>query len=197
MVQWMRVYRDAYREATGAEHVPGSLNVKLDHEYRFPRDHIHLGAEQAEVDASLVACFIEGQPALLFRADRTEAGLGAIPRHIVEVLADVHLRDKLDLQDGGKVEIVLPRTAARSPWPLPIHRLALVGTDRPRTSTRDEWLAVSPLDGRRKGRIERGGHSMAGVPRRRRYARWPGGQPGRNRPCACSPVSGAAEGFGG
>ena len=110
LAQWMRRYGDAYRVATGVELVPGSLNVELDREYRFPSDGcIHLSPSEAGVGVLLVPCSIEGQPAYLFRTHRTEAGVGDHPRTVIEVIAETNFREDLGFQDGDRVEIVVPR----------------------------------------------------------------------------------------
>lgn len=108
--RWMRKYADIYRDATGMDLVPGSLNVELDREFRLPdTPRIHLDAEQVGVDVSLVPCHVEGIPAFILRTDRNDAGIGDHPRQIIEVVADVVLRDELRLEDGDRVEVVVPR----------------------------------------------------------------------------------------
>ena len=46
-------------------------------------------------------------PAFIARTDRNEAGTGSHPRDTIEVVADVRLRDRLGLADGGVVEVVV------------------------------------------------------------------------------------------
>lgn len=112
LAQWMRKYRQAYRDATGVELVPGSLNVVLDRPYRLPEDGtVRLDPDQAGVGVTLVPCYIEGRRAFLFRTDRNEAGVGRHPRHIIEIVAELHLRDELGLEDGDRVEVVVPATS--------------------------------------------------------------------------------------
>lgn len=111
LAQWMRTYREAYRDATGVELVPGSLNIVLDRRYRLPQHGaVRLGPDQVGVGLTLVPCFIEGRHAFLFRTDRNEAGVGRHARHVLEIVAEFDLRDELGLEDGDRVEVVVPGT---------------------------------------------------------------------------------------
>jgi riboflavin kinase len=53
----------------------------------------------------MVPCVISGRKAFLLRTDANEEGRGHHPRTIVEIAADVRLRDFFGLQDGDVVEI--------------------------------------------------------------------------------------------
>ena len=46
--------------------------------------------------------------AFLLRTDQNEKGMGHHPRNIIEIAADVRLRDYYQLEDGDWVEIELP-----------------------------------------------------------------------------------------
>jgi riboflavin kinase len=48
---------------------------------------------------------IFNRPAFLLRTDQNETGTGRHPRNIIEIAADVQLRDAYQLKDGDWVEI--------------------------------------------------------------------------------------------
>lgn len=106
---WMREYREVYREATGTDLVPGSLNVELPTEWQLPMSpRVRLERSQVGVGMTLVPCRIEGYPAFVARTDSNEAGVGRHPRTIIEIVAGVGLRRELGLRDGDSVEVVVP-----------------------------------------------------------------------------------------
>jgi 2,3-bisphosphoglycerate-dependent phosphoglycerate mutase len=100
---------DAYARRTGMRLFPGSLNLRLDADYRVPRTAARLAAADygGAVSAFLVPCRIGGRSAFLVRTDRNEAGTGAHPWALVEVVSDVPLRDTLALADGAAVDVEL------------------------------------------------------------------------------------------
>ena len=56
---------------------------------------------------SLVPCRIFGLRAFILRTDLNESGQGPHPKNLVEVAAEVRLRDAYGLQDGDMVEVAL------------------------------------------------------------------------------------------
>jgi len=66
------------------------------------------------VSVSIVPCSILGKSAFILRTDANEQARGHHPRTIVEIAADVRLRDTLHLKDGDIVEIVVPLSAVES-----------------------------------------------------------------------------------
>lgn len=63
----------------------------------------HLGVEAMSLYSYLAR--IEGYPAFVARTDKNEAGTERHPRSIIEVVADVNLREELGLEDGDTVEV--------------------------------------------------------------------------------------------
>jgi riboflavin kinase, archaea type len=109
-------YADLYQRVTGVRLFPGSLNVTLSHEYRLPVHRLRLepGHYGGRVGMNLVPCTIGDLPGFILRTDQNEAGTGHHGREIVEVAAQVGLRDALGLVDGDEVEIVIEDAP---PWP--------------------------------------------------------------------------------
>ncbi len=108
LARWMVEYGDAYEQCTGVRLYPGSLNVRLSHEYRMPTDPpLRLPPEAlgGRVGINIVPCRIMGIPAFVLRTDQNEAGTGDHGRHLIEIAAGVRLRDALGLSDGDTVVI--------------------------------------------------------------------------------------------
>lgn len=60
------------------------------------------------VSLNIIPCKIFDQSAFVLRTDATGAGRGDHPRNIVEVAAEVKLRDRFGLKDDDQVELWLP-----------------------------------------------------------------------------------------
>jgi riboflavin kinase len=106
---WIGTLRDHYERKTGMVLYPGTLNVSLDAEYSLPAKVLRLEGEEygGSVSVNLVPCSIQGTRAFLLRTDENEQGSGDHPKTIVEIAADVRLRDLYRLQDGDTVEVVI------------------------------------------------------------------------------------------
>lgn len=106
---WIEKLREHYFHKTGVILFPGTLNVQLDKPYTLPKHVIRLEAAEygGRVSVSLVPCSILRKSAFIVPTDASEQGRGHHPRTIVEIAADVRLRDVLHLEDGDVVEIVV------------------------------------------------------------------------------------------
>ncbi|PWT76164.1 MAG: DUF120 domain-containing protein [Proteobacteria bacterium] len=104
---WIDKLRDHYLRKTGMYLFPGTLNVSLAEPYSVPNDAMRLEGEEygGSVSVNLVPCSIFGRRAFILRTDANEEGRGHHPRTIIEIAADVKLRDRYHLHDGDEVEI--------------------------------------------------------------------------------------------
>jgi riboflavin kinase, archaea type len=104
---WIEKLQDDYLRKTGMKFYPGTLNIRLDEPYSLPKQVIRLEASEygGTVSVNIVPCTISGKDAFLLRTDANEQGRGHHPKTIVEIAADVRLRDFFSLQDGDFVEI--------------------------------------------------------------------------------------------
>jgi riboflavin kinase len=104
---WIEKLQEHYFRKTGVRLFPGTLNIQLEEPYFLPKQVIRLEAHEygGEVSVSIVPCAIFGKSAFILRTDANEAGSGHHPRTIIEVAADVRLRDHFQLKDGDVVEI--------------------------------------------------------------------------------------------
>lgn len=107
---WIDKLHDHYLRKTGMHLYPGTLNVELDEPYSLPAKVIRLEGHEygGTVSVNLLPCAIAGQPAFLLRTDLNESGKGPHPKNIVEIAAEVRLRDVLGLNDGDLVAIDIP-----------------------------------------------------------------------------------------
>jgi riboflavin kinase, archaea type len=104
---WIEKLQELYLRKTGIRFYPGTLNVQLDEPYSLPKKVIRLDASEyaGTVSVNMAPCTIRGREAFLLRTDANEEGRGHHPKTIVEIAADVRLRDFFGLQDGDLVEI--------------------------------------------------------------------------------------------
>ncbi|GAA4209326.1 DUF120 domain-containing protein [Actinocatenispora rupis] len=105
--RWAERYRDVYAEYTGMALYPGSLNVVLTEPWSLPAERIHVAADEVGTGVNLVPCRVFDRPAFLMRTDRNEHGTGDHPRTVLEIVADVRLRDLFGLADGDPVEVTV------------------------------------------------------------------------------------------
>ena len=104
---WMEKLELFYTKKCGMKLFPGTLNVKLDTEWRLPKKRIRLEKEEysGTVSVNIVPCKIFGRKAFILRNDKAEDGLADHDRTVIEVATDVKLRDEYDLEDGDMVEV--------------------------------------------------------------------------------------------
>jgi riboflavin kinase, archaea type len=107
---WIERLSSFYEQKTGMRLYPGTLNVELLAPYSLPKNVIRLEAQEygGRVSVSIVPCRIFERQAFLLRTDQNEQGVGHHPKTIVEIAADIRLRDAYQLQDGDWVDIELP-----------------------------------------------------------------------------------------
>lgn len=106
---WMRRYSSSYEQAVGVRLEPGSLNLVLNEPWVMHSPEARLEASEVGVGVGLVSCRLNEQPCWVFRTDRNNAGTGHHPLTVVEVVATVHLRSALGLQDGDEVRLEVGR----------------------------------------------------------------------------------------
>ena len=107
---WIGRLGDLYEKKTGMRLYPGTLNLELPVSYSLPSTVIRLEAEEysGKVSVSIVPCRIFDRPAFLLRTDQSEQGTGHHPKNVIEIAADICLRDAFSLQDGDWIEVWVP-----------------------------------------------------------------------------------------
>ena len=106
---WMDRLQEYYTAKAGMKLYPGSLNIALPAPYVLPPDVIRLEKEEygGTVSVSMQPCQIFGRKAFIIRTDKNASGMGDHPLTIIEIAADVRLRDEYHLSDGDMVEIIV------------------------------------------------------------------------------------------
>jgi len=113
--KWLWLFSNAYERKLGSRIFPGSLNLALDSDFdwhapffrarliRFDRSE--MGGER---DVLLIPCVLsslEDQAAFLWTT--TNAAMDRPDPWVIEIIAEVGLRQKFDLSDGDAVEIAI------------------------------------------------------------------------------------------
>ena len=114
--RWLKFFNAAYSEKLGMPVFPGSLNIALDHVFdwldaRYKAHTIWFGREEygGERDILLLPCelvSLDHRRAFLWTP--TTAARDRRDFWVVEIVADVNLRNHFGLQDGYPVEIRVP-----------------------------------------------------------------------------------------
>jgi riboflavin kinase len=104
---WIEKLNEHYERKTGMKLFPGTLNLALEAPYSLPPKVMRLEAEEygGTVSVNIVPCSISGRRGFILRTDANEEERGHHPKTILEVAADVKLRDYFHLSDGDTVEI--------------------------------------------------------------------------------------------
>ena len=102
---WIEKLQDHYRNKTGMQLFPGTLNIELDAPFDLPRERIRLKAEEygGTVSVSIVPCKVFGRAAVILRTDKADSEPES--RKIIEVACDVKLREQHQLRDDDVVEV--------------------------------------------------------------------------------------------
>ncbi|MDF1800375.1 MAG: DUF120 domain-containing protein [Planctomycetota bacterium] len=108
--QWIALHRAAYARKTGLQLFPGTLNLRLGVPFELPEGSLRLEAAEygGRVNVSIVPCRVRGLPAVILRTDANEDGSGPHPREIIEVAAEVGLRETFALSDGDELTVHIP-----------------------------------------------------------------------------------------
>ncbi|MGA9997157.1 MAG: DUF120 domain-containing protein [Pyrinomonadaceae bacterium] len=102
---WIEKLQDHYRNKTGMELFPGTLNIELDAPFELPRERTRLEAEEygGTVSVSIVPCKVFGRAAVILRTDKADSEPQS--RKIIEVACEVKLREQHQLRDGDVIEV--------------------------------------------------------------------------------------------
>jgi len=108
---WLEKLEEHYTRKTGMRLFPGTLNVHLiGQTYPTPQGCLRLEKEEyaGTVTVSIVPCTVFGRRAFILRTDTDTGKLGDAPDAILEIAADVKLREVYGLHDGDELEVDVP-----------------------------------------------------------------------------------------
>lgn len=102
---WIEKLRGHYRDKTGMQLFPGTLNIELDEPFDLPRERARLEAAEygGTVSVSIVPCKVFGRAAVILRTDKADSEPQS--RKIIEVACEVKLREQHQLRDGDVIEV--------------------------------------------------------------------------------------------
>ena len=116
---WLKLFNTSYSQKLGMSVFPGSLNIALDHafnwfEAHYEPDTIWFGREEygGERDILLLPCelvSLDHRKAFLWTP--TTAARDRQDPWVIEIVADINLRNHFGLQDSDVVEIRVPTRA--------------------------------------------------------------------------------------
>ncbi|MFA6296004.1 MAG: DUF120 domain-containing protein [Patescibacteria group bacterium] len=97
----------AYEKKLGIKLYPGTLNVKIEKPFSFPKKRMRLEKEEykGKVSINILPCKINGVKAFILRTDKNEEEKGIYPKTVLEIASGFRLRDKLNIKDGDEVII--------------------------------------------------------------------------------------------
>ena len=108
---WMEELQTLYTAKSGVALYPGSLDIELAVSYDLPTKGVILLEKEeygGRVSVSLLPCSVSGIQGCIMRIDPNADGTGDHPKTIIEVAAQVRLRDALNVSDGDIVTIKVP-----------------------------------------------------------------------------------------
>jgi CTP-dependent riboflavin kinase len=119
--RWLKLFNAAYSAKLRMSLFPGSLNIALDHVFdwfdaRYEAHRIWFGRKEygGERDTLLLPCklvSLDHRRAFLWTP--TTAARDRRDPWVVEIVADVNLRDQFGLQDGDLVEVRVPTSGVQ------------------------------------------------------------------------------------
>jgi CTP-dependent riboflavin kinase len=119
--RWLKLFNAAYSEKLRMPVFPGSLNIALDHVFdwfdaRYEAQRIWFGREEfaGEHDILLLPCeLVSLDQRRAFLWTPTTAARDRRDLWVVEIVADVNLRDHFGLHDSDMVEIRVPTSGVK------------------------------------------------------------------------------------
>ncbi len=98
---------DLYEKETGVELIPGSLNIKLDHEVDMPpyARQIVRSDHEGEATIYITPAIVNALDCFAVRNKLAEDGAGRHSKRVIEIISCHKIRDELRLQDGDIVEV--------------------------------------------------------------------------------------------
>lgn len=98
---------DLYEKETGVKLIPGSLNVRLEHEVDMPpyAKQIVRCDHEGEAIIYITPALVNALDCFAVRNKLAEDGVGRHSKQVVEIISEHKLREELGLNDGDLVEV--------------------------------------------------------------------------------------------
>jgi CTP-dependent riboflavin kinase len=111
--RWLSLFRNEYARKLGVEVFLGSLNLRLSEPFEWNEPALadrlirfDLAEYGGEREILMLACRLNtlgAQPAHLWTTTRGAADVER--RHLIEIIAPIHLRSTFGIEDGDRVEV--------------------------------------------------------------------------------------------
>jgi CTP-dependent riboflavin kinase len=107
--QRMTRYPEVFRNATGEDLYPGTLNIELDRQIPIKEEFRIRGTDIGEPDQDLLfeVCRLDNIRVFRIRPFNLESGGGGREDHVLEIASKYCLKEHLKLVEGSAVEITL------------------------------------------------------------------------------------------
>ena len=103
---WVSKIKNIFWEKTEKELFLGTLNIELNHEYIFEADIIIKKEEYGgNYDVYVKECKLVDEAIYIVRSGKNLKEDGDYKLNIVEIMAEINLRDKYNLKDGDIIKI--------------------------------------------------------------------------------------------
>lgn len=103
---WVSKIENIFKEKTGMRVFHGTLNIKLNFNYKIQPDFIILPKEYGGTQNVLVKqCKIFGNTAYIVRAEKNQNGTGDYDLQTIEIISDINFRKKYGIKDNDDITL--------------------------------------------------------------------------------------------
>lgn len=106
---WMKRAEEAFYKKIGLRMFYGTLNIEIDRDYILEGnlDVLHKEEYGGVQEVYIKECEILGNKAYILRTSKNMTSYGDHPLNILEVISDINFREKYNLKDGDKIQILI------------------------------------------------------------------------------------------
>lgn len=103
---WVSKIENIFKEKTGMRVFHGTLNIKLNFNYKIQPDFIILPKEYGGTQNVLVKqCKIFENTAYIVRAEKNQNGTGDYDLQTIEIISDINFRKKYGIKDNDDITL--------------------------------------------------------------------------------------------
>ena len=106
---WVKKIKNVFSEKIGMELFEGTLNIDVNCEYLLGTDVIKFAPNEygGTQEVLVKECSVLGNKSYILRTKANENEEGTQPINIIEIVSNVNFREKYNLKDGEKIEIII------------------------------------------------------------------------------------------
>ncbi len=106
--KFINMMQKSFYEKTNIMLYPGTLNVKLNEPYILIPDYIVKPEEYGGTfNVQIQKCKILDENAYIVRSEKNISENGDYGQNIIEIISDVNFREKYNLKDGDRINILI------------------------------------------------------------------------------------------